>query len=161
MAAVADGKVVTFHYKLTNDAGDEIESSRGDEPLAYLHGAQNIVPGLETALEGKEPGDSLEVEVEPAQGYGEKTGQMMNIPRDSFPEEMTPQPGMGFPAQISDEDMAMLWVVNVGADQVQVTMDHPLAGETLHFDVEIVDVRDATEDELDHGHPHGPGGHHH
>lgn len=153
---VTDEKVVIFHYTLTNDEGEVIDSSSGGEPLPYLHGAGNIVPGLEKEMTGKAAGDSFEVRVAPAEGYGEPSGNGPTpIPRETFPPEMELQPGMPFPAELEDGSQITLWIVSVQEEQVLVDMDHPLAGEHLNFDIEIVNIRDAKDVEIEHGHPHG------
>jgi len=158
---VQDGKIVQFHYTLKNDAGELIDSSRGGDPLSYLHGAGNIVPGLERQLAGCEVGDKLDATVPPGEGYGERLGEgPQPVPRDAFPEEFPLQPGMQFVAQSPDGERFPLWVTRIEGDEVYVDRNHPLAGETLHFDVEITGLRQATEQELAHGHPHGPDDHH-
>jgi FKBP-type peptidyl-prolyl cis-trans isomerase SlyD len=160
--AIADGKVVVLHYTLRNDAGDIIDSSEGDDPMAYLHGAQNIVPGLERALSGKTVGFAGKVTVPPADGYGERVEvPAQSVPRAAFPEHLELEPGMRFTAQGPDDQYVPIWIVAVEADTVQVESQHPLAGATLHFDVQVLQVREATSEELEHGHPHGPDGHHH
>ena len=164
-ATVADEKVVLFHYTLTNAEGDVIDSSEGGEPLPYLHGAGNIVPGLEKQMTGKKAGDTFKAEVEPSEGYGEKQGPgPQPISRDSFPAEMELEEGMPVMAEAPDGGHLTLWITEIGDDTVFVDTNHPLAGETLNFDIEIVRIRDANKDEIAHGHPHGPNGdegHHH
>jgi FKBP-type peptidyl-prolyl cis-trans isomerase SlyD len=158
---IADNTAVTFHYTLTNDAGETLDSSRGGEPLAYLHGAGNIVPGLEKALTGLKPGDVRKVTVAPAEGYGERAEQLVQkAPRSMFDGHMEPEVGLQFQA---DSTMGPMVVTVVALDGDTVTLDgnHALAGQTLHFDVEIVGVRAASAEERSHGHIHGPGGHHH
>ncbi len=159
-AMITANKVVTIHYTLRNDAGEVLDSSDGGDPLAYLHGADNIVPGLERQLEGRKVGDKLQAKVAPADGYGEKTpGGPKAIPKSAF-AGMEVAPGMTFMVEDDDGDHMPLRVVGVAGDEVLVDMDHPLAGETLHFDVEVLEVRDATAEELSHGHVHD-GSHHH
>lgn len=158
---ITQQRVVTIHYTLTNDAGEVLDSSRGAEPLAYLHGAGNIIPGLENALAGKRTGDKLSVRVEPAQGYGERDdGLVQSVPRRAFQGIADIQPGMTFHAQSSKGPMRVT-VTRVAGDMVTVDGNHPLAGVHLNFDVEVADVRAATDEELSHGHVHGPGGHQH
>jgi len=155
-------KVVLIHYTLTNDKGEVIDSSSGGEPLAYLHGQGNIIPGLEKALEGKQAGDKLDVKVAPADGYGERDDQLVQqVPRRAFSGVQNVQPGMQFHAQTSGGNTRVVTVTRVAGDMVTVDGNHPLAGENLSFAVEVTEVRDATEEELSHGHVHGPGGHHH
>jgi FKBP-type peptidyl-prolyl cis-trans isomerase SlyD len=159
---IADGSVVTIHYTLTIDGGQVVDSSEGRDPLAYLHGASNIVPGLENALTGKAAGESLQVTVEPAEGYGERIEEaMQTVPRDRFPGGEDLQPGLQFQAT-NEDGMAMIGTITGVTDsEVQVDFNHPLAGVTLNFAVEIVEIRDATAEEKEHGHVHGPGGHEH
>jgi FKBP-type peptidyl-prolyl cis-trans isomerase SlyD len=160
--AIADDKVVILHYTLRNDAGEVIDSSDGDEPMAYLHGAHNIVPGLERALSGKSAGFKDKVTVPAKDGYGERVdAPAQSVPRTAFPEHLELEPGMRFTAQGPNNQHVPIWIVEVKADEVLVESQHPLAGATLHFEVEVLQVRDATEEELEHGHPHGPDGHHH
>ena len=158
---IAQQRVVYIHYTLTNDAGEVLDSSRGNEPLAYLHGAGNIIAGLESALAGKQAGDKLNVRVEPSQGYGERDERLVqDVPRRAFEGIAEIQPGMSFQAQSNQGPMRVV-VTPRGRDMVTVDGNHPLAGEALNFDVEVTEVRDASQEELSHGHVHGPGGHHH
>ena len=159
---ITDGLVVQFHYTLTDPDGNVIDSSDGSEPLSYLHGADNIVDGLESQLAGKVVGDTFEAVVPAAEGYGEKEGPgPQPIPRSNFPEDVDLMPGMHFIASDESGQEMMLWVMKVEDDQVFVDVNHPLAGVELHFAVEVVSIRDATKEEVEHGHPHGPGGHAH
>ena len=154
---ITQDKVVLFHYTLTNDAGEVLDSSAGGAPLAYLHGQGNIVAGLEKALDGRSAGDKLAVRVEPAEGYGvREAGLVKRVPRRSFIK-----PGMQFEAQLERGQRRVVTVTAVKGDMVTVDGNHPLAGQNLNFEVEITEVRDATAEELAHGHVHGPGGHHH
>jgi FKBP-type peptidyl-prolyl cis-trans isomerase SlyD len=161
-------KIGIFHYTLHNSEGDLLDSSRehGD-PMPYLHGHSNIVPGLESALEGKSVGDMVKAEVPPAEGYGEydETG-FVQVHRKEFPagEFDDVELGMSFQASDGDGQPVQLWLIKKEGAYAHFTTNHPLAGQTLHFDVEIVGIRDATEEELVHSHPHGidgTGGHHH
>jgi len=148
---ITDDKVVQFNYTLKNEEGQVLDTSEGKQPLAYLHGRKTIVPGLEAALEGKAAGESLNVEVEPAQAYGEHDPQMVQpVPRDKFQGVDEIQPGMQFQAQ-TPAGPRTVTVTDVGSEEVTVDANHPLAGQTLHFDVDIVDVRDATAEELEAG----------
>ena len=159
---IAQDKVVLIHYTLTNDKGEVLDSSSGGDPLAYLHGKGNIIPGLEKALEGKQAGDKLDVKVAPAEGYGERDDQLVQqVPRRAFSGVQNVQPGMQFHAQTSQGQTRVVTVTRVQGDMVTVDGNHPLAGENLHFEVEVTDVREASAEELEHGHVHGPGGHHH
>ncbi len=157
---IGKDKVVSINYTLRDDDGKVIDTSEGREPLAYLHGARNIVPGLEAALEGKNIGDQVHVAVEPAGGYGDRDDRMVQtVPRAAFGENKV-ETGMQFQAQ-TPAGARVVTVVDVQGDEVTVDGNHPLAGRTLNFDVTIVEVRDATPEEREHGHVHGPGGHHH
>jgi FKBP-type peptidyl-prolyl cis-trans isomerase SlyD len=158
---IAHEKVVSIHYTLTNSEGTVLDSSSGNQPLAYLHGFGNIIPGLENALEGKVSGDKLSVTVEPEQGYGPRDERLVQaVPRSAFKGVEDIAPGMQFQAQ-GPQGARLVVVTQVGDDEVTVDANHPLAGQTLHFDVEVSEVRDATAEELEHGHVHGPDGHHH
>lgn len=158
---IANDVVASIEYTLTDDQGNVIDSSVGGEPLAYLHGAGNIIPGLESALEGKTVGDSFKISVPPAEGYGEKDdGLLQVVPRSMFRGVDQVEVGMQFHAQ-TDYGMQVITVAKVEGDNVTVDGNHPLAGQNLNFDVKVVEVRAATSEELEHGHVHGPGGHHH
>jgi FKBP-type peptidyl-prolyl cis-trans isomerase SlyD len=158
---VAQNKVVQIHYTLTNDSGEVLDSSSGGEPLAYIHGNGNLIPGLEKALEGKGAGDKLNVKVSPEEGYGAKDPSLVqDVPRRAFKGIDNVAVGMQFQAD-SNHGPRMVTVTRIVGDMVTVDGNHPLAGESLNFDVEITDVRDPSEEELAHGHVHGPGGHHH
>lgn len=154
MTAVAEKRVVSIQYTLKNPEGETMDASDPGDPLRYLHGAGNIVPGLERELEGKKVGDELEVVVQPADGYGEVSGPgPQALPRDAF-EGVEPQPGMSFVAEDQDGNQIHLWVLDADEEKVVVSPDHPLAGITLHFAVKIEEIREATAEELDHGHVH-------
>ncbi|MCZ8132063.1 MAG: peptidylprolyl isomerase [Steroidobacteraceae bacterium] len=158
---VATDKVVVIHYTLKNDAGEVLDSSDGSEPLAYIHGNGNIIPGLEEALEGKAAGDKLQVKIEPAKAYGEHNPELIqNVPKRAFQGVGNVQAGMRFTAQ-TEHGPRQVVVTRVVGDMVTVDGNHPLAGQHLNFDVEITEIRDASREELEHGHVHGPGGHHH
>jgi FKBP-type peptidyl-prolyl cis-trans isomerase SlyD len=161
-STITAGKVVALSYTLRDEAGEELDAAGKDDPLHYLQGAENIVPGLEQALEGKSVGEKVSVKVPPELGYGPRqSGGAQSVPRDAFPPGVELEEGMAFTVENEDGEELDLWVVGVENDQVMVDVNHPLAGVTLCFDVEIVEVRDATAEERQHGHPHGPGGHHH
>jgi FKBP-type peptidyl-prolyl cis-trans isomerase SlyD len=156
----ATGKVVSIHYTLTSSQGQVLDRS-GDEPLSYLHGAENIVPGLEKQIQGHGEGDKFQAVVPPEEAYGERRGDAQKqVPRDAFPEDVEVEPGMQFAAQGPDGGMIPLWVMAVDDGQVTVDLNHPLAGETLTFDIEVVGVRDATAEEQEQGQVHGAGGAH-
>lgn len=155
---ISDKCVASFHYTLTDNDGKVLDSSEGQEPLAYLHGAQNIVPGLEKELAGKTVGDKVSVRVPPAEGYGEKDDQLIQeLPRSMFGGIDNIEAGMAFQAQ-TEHGMQVVEVINVEGDTVTIDGNHPLAGIDLNFEVEITEVRDATTEELEHGHVHAPGG---
>ncbi|MGO1693496.1 MAG: FKBP-type peptidyl-prolyl cis-trans isomerase [Marinobacter sp.] len=153
---MAQPRVVTINYTLTNNQGEELDSSRGEgrEPLAYLEGAQNIIGGLESALNEKNVGDQVKVSVEPADGYGEINEELVQpVPRTAFEGVDTIEPGMQFQAQTPGGPQVVR-VVEVNEETVTIDANHPLAGETLHFDVEVLEARDATDEEQEHGHAH-------
>ena len=155
---VADKKVVSFHYTLTNTQGVELESTRDRQPMSYLHGARNIIPGLESALSGKAAGDRFQVTLEPGEAYGErKPGNIQRIPAKHFRDPRRLEPGQAVSIQ-TQRGPVQASVVKVGRFNVDVDANHPLAGQTLTFDVEVTAVRDATGEELSHGHVHGAGG---
>jgi len=154
-------RVVTIHYTLTNDSGTIIDSSAGGDPLAYIQGHGNLVSGLEKALEGKEGGNTLAVVVPAADGYGTRDEKLVQrVPKRALQGAGDIKKGMQFQAR-TDEGMRLFTVAAVVGDMVTLDGNHPLADQTLHFDIEIVSVREATPEELEHGHVHGAGGHHH
>ena len=158
--SIKKDSVVTFNYTLKDDAGEVIDSSSPGEPLAYLHGHGNLVPGLERELEGKNTGEKLTVKVAPADGYGELSKDLIQkVPRRSLKGIAKITVGMRLHAQ-TDHGPRAVTVKAVTGDMVTIDGNHPLAGKNLNFDIDLVDVRDATEEELAHGHVHGPGGHH-
>jgi FKBP-type peptidyl-prolyl cis-trans isomerase SlyD len=148
---ITEARVASIHYTLTDDGGEVIDKSPESQPLRYLHGAGNIVPGLEKALAGKQVGDSLKVDVEPEEGYGPRNERLIQVvPRDVFEGVDKVEPGMQFQAQ-SQRGPLLVTVVEVGDAQVKIDGNHPLAGRTLHFDVEVADVRDALDEEKQTG----------
>ena len=159
---IAKDAVVAIEYTLTDDDGDVLDTSEGSEPLTYLHGKGQMIPGLERALEGKAAGDAFTIVVEPKDGYGEKEAPgTIKLPRDQLPEGPEPEVGMELEAAGPDGEVETLFIVGVEKDAVLLSTDHPLAGVTLHFDVKVHTVRAATQQELAHGHVHGPEGHNH
>ena len=161
-ASIADGHVVTLHYRLTLDDGSIADESFGGEPLVYLHGHGNIVPGLEQKLAGKSAKDTDDVTVTPADGYGEYDPTLdQQVPRSAFPADAELQVGVAFQAQTQEGKPITLWIRAIQGDEVTVSPNHPMAGQTLNFHVEIVEVREATAQEKEHGHAHGPAGHDH
>lgn len=148
---ITDGRVATIHYTLTSDDGDVIDKSATDAPLSYLHGAGNIVPGLEKALAGKQVGDNLKADVPPEQGYGPRhDGMIQQVPRSAFPD-VEVQQGMQFEAR-TERGPLLVTVTDMNEENVTVDGNHPLAGKTLHFAVEVADVREASEQEANNGH---------
>jgi FKBP-type peptidyl-prolyl cis-trans isomerase SlyD len=158
---IAADRVVTIHYTLKDDNGAVLDSSAGGEPLAYIQGHGNLVSGLEKALEGKQDGNTLAVSVAPADGYGIRDEALIQrVPKRSLQGSGQIKKGMQFQAR-TDGGMRTFTVTAVIGDMVTLDGNHPLADQTLHFDIEIVGVREATTEELEHGHVHGAGGHHH
>jgi len=155
---IENRKVVTFHYTLSDEQGEQLESSREGDPMTYLHGVGNIIPGLEKALAGKAAGDRFEVSVEPAEAYGERNENgIQRIPAKHFKQVGRLKPGQVVVMQ-TREGPRQLTVVKVGRFNVDVDTNHPMAGLSLTFEVEVTDVRDATDEEISHGHVHGKGG---
>ena len=153
--------VVTIHYTLKDDDGTVIDSSAAGEPLAYLHGHGNIVPGLEKELTGREAGDKLSVRVSPAEGYGEYDKELVQtVPRRALRGIKDVRTGMHLHAQ-TEQGPRTVTVTRVAGDMVTLDGNHPLAGKHLNFDIQIEEVRQATGEELSHGHVHGADGHHH
>jgi FKBP-type peptidyl-prolyl cis-trans isomerase SlyD len=158
---IAADSVVLIHYTLKDDDGKVLDSSAGGEPLAYIQGHGNLVSGLEKALEGKTQGARVEAIVTPAEGYGTRNETLVQrVPKRSLQRAGEIRKGMQFQAQ-TDEGVRVFTVTTVVGDMVTLDGNHPLADQTLHFDVEVVEVREATAEELEHGHVHGAGGHHH
>ncbi|MGB0669692.1 MAG: FKBP-type peptidyl-prolyl cis-trans isomerase [Porticoccaceae bacterium] len=156
---IKDNSAVSFHYTLTDDDGQQLDSSVGKEPLAYLHGAGNIIPGLENALTGKAVGDAMTVAVAAAEGYGEVQKELIqDVPRSSFQGIDEIEVGMQFEAQTGQGGPVPVTVTAVTDEMITVDGNHPLAGKNLNFDVTIEAVRDATEEELERGHVDGAGG---
>lgn len=158
---IAQNSVVTFDYTLTDNEGNVLDTSEGHDAFAYIQGHGHIIPGLETAMEGKTKGDHFEITIQPENAYGEYDDSLVAaIPRNQFDPSLQIEPGMQFNAE-RDGKYYTLTVKEIENDQVIVDGNHPLAGYVLNFKVDVRDVRDATSEELDHGHVHGPGGHHH
>lgn len=145
-------KVGTLNYKLSDNEGNQLDEST-DSSFLYLHGENNIIPGLEKALEGKQSGDKLNVEVAPQDAYGERSEELVQtVPKNIFPDDADVIEGMQFHAQSTNGEPMILTIKSVEKDEVVIDSNHPMAGMTLHFDVEIVDVREATEAEIELGH---------
>ena len=159
---IVANKAVSIDYTLTNDAGEVIDSSAGGAPLVYLHGAGNIIVGLEKALEGRRAGDELKVSIEPQDAYGEFSPELVAVlGREMFEGVDELEVGMQFHASGPDGSMQIVTIRDLDGDEVTVDGNHPLAGQRLTFEVKVVDVRDAHAEEIAHGHVHGEGGHHH
>jgi FKBP-type peptidyl-prolyl cis-trans isomerase SlyD len=158
---IEKNKVVSINYTLKYDDGEVLDSSEGKSPLPYIHGSGQLIPGLENKLEGKEKGNEMKVVIPPAEAYGEYSKeQVFVVSKDGFKgdEELT----VGLQVQMdTGEGQAVAVVSKIEGENVTLDMNHPLAGATLHFDVKIEDVREASAEELSHGHSHGEGGHQH
>lgn len=158
---VTNGTVVSVDYKLHLGDGKVVDSSEPGQPLHYIHGGGQIVPGLEKELEGLSTGDSKQVIVSPGDGYGQRDARrVQQVPRSAFPPGQRVESGMEFVAEDDEGQPVSVAIREVKGDTVVIDLNHPLAGKTLHFDVTVRDVRAATRDELEHGHVHGPGGAH-
>ena len=158
---IAKNKVISIDYTLTDAQGTELDSSHGRGPFAYIHGIGNIIPGLEAALEGKSAGDQVNAVISPENAYGARDENLVQqLPRSQFDTDQDIEVGMQFQA-MSEAGPRVVTVVSVDADNVTIDANHPLAGVTLHFDVTIKEIREATGEELSHGHVHGPDDHHH
>lgn len=156
---ITNKKIVSIHYTLKNDDGEVVDSSNQQPPLEYLQGVGNIVPGLERALEGKAVGDKLSVVVEPEDGYGEFRAELVQVlPASMFAGVEQLEVGMAFHAEMSDGKPHVVEITEIEGDEVTINGNPPLAGQRLHFEVEVMEIRDATEEELDHGHPTGVDG---
>ncbi|MBY4676643.1 FKBP-type peptidyl-prolyl cis-trans isomerase [Marinobacterium arenosum] len=165
MTVIADDKVIQFHYSLNDADGNPIETSRDGEPMAYLHGHNNMIPALEAAMTGKAVGDSFSITLAPADSYGEREeGRQQRVPikhLQGLPKGARQwQPGMVAMVQ-TDQGARQVTVIKASKFMVTIDTNHPLAGKTLTYDVEIVAVRDASDEEIAHGHAHGIGGHQH
>lgn len=153
--------VVSMSYNLKNSSGEDLGSADANQPLTYLQGAGQIVPGLETALKGLAVGDKKDVTISPQEGYGELNPELkLKVERKQFPAETEIKPGMQFKANTGGDHDHTFTVMEIEEDHVKIDGNHPLAGQTLHFNVEIVAIREATKDELAHGHAHGADGSH-
>lgn len=152
---IGDNVVASIHYTLTDNGGDVLDSSEGAEPLAYLHGAGNIIPGLENALVGKTAGANLQVNIAPGDAYGELQPELIQVvPREAFQGVDEIEPGMAFEAQDPQGQSRRIVVKSVADNEITIDANHPLAGMELNFDVQVVDVREASEEEIAHGHVH-------
>ena len=156
MDTIQDGVVVIMHYTLKNDQGETLDSSEGGDALPYLHGANNIVPGLEKGLTGKAVGDAVDVVVVPEEGYGVSNPALIQqVPKEAFPPDAEVAPGAQFLMQGQDGQPIPVWITGVTDDTVTIDANHPLADQTLHFSIKIEGLRAPTDEEKTHGHPHG------
>lgn len=158
---IESGTVVSFHYTLRDEAGVELESSRGSEPSVYLHGADNVIRGLESAMGGREAGDVFSVTLSAEDAYGpRKPGRVQRVPVKHLSFKGKLRPGAVVQLNTS-EGLRPVTVIKAGRHSADIDTNHPLAGQALTFDIEIMALRPATGEELSHGHAHGPGGHQH
>ena len=158
---IEKNKVVSIDYTLKDDAGKILDTSEGREPLNFIHGNGHLIPGLEEELEGKTKDEKLSVSIPPEKGYGLWSEEMVQtVDRTNFDKDAQIEVGMPFQAQM-ENGMQMLTVIKVEGNNITLDGNHPLADKTLHFDVDVKDVREPTPEELEHGHVHGPGGHKH
>lgn len=158
---IAKNKVVAIDYVLTDAKGTVLDKSSKGKPLHYIQGAGNIIPGLERALDGKDSGESLKAQIPHVEAYGPRDESLLqDITKDNFGDIKDLKVGMELEAE-SEDGVRIITVVKIEGDKVTVDGNHPLAGMDLTFDVKVIEVRDATSEELAHGHVHGPGGHHH
>ncbi|MCL4161443.1 UNVERIFIED_CONTAM: hypothetical protein GTU68_009372 [Idotea baltica] len=160
---IVKNSIATLHYTLKDNDGEILDVADENNPFLYMHGVGGMIPGLEKALDNKQAGEKVVVSVTPADAYGERDPSLtQDVPREMFAsisdEDMVV--GAQFQAQ-TDQGVEIITVVEIDGDTIKIDGNHPMAGETLHFDVDIIDIRDATEEEISHGHPHGPGGHQH
>ena len=152
---IEENKVVSIDYTLKNDQGEVIDSSEGNEPLSFIYGKGNIITGLEAELVGKTVGDEVSVSIEPKDGYGEYDENMMfEVGKNQFQDISKIEEGMQVQGQTGDGQVQVFTIKSVEDDKVVLDANHPLAGFTLHFDVAVTEIRDATPEELDHGHVH-------
>lgn len=160
---ITKNKVALIHYTLKDESGEVLDSSEGREPLAFIQGIGNIIVGLEEKLEGKVVGDRIETSIGPEKAYGMRSDDNVHIvPLSSFQADGDEKLVEGMQVRVeTNQGVSLADVAKIDGEEVTLDLNHPLAGETLYFSVEVVDVRDATREELDHGHAHGPGGHHH
>ncbi|GJM20611.1 MAG: peptidyl-prolyl cis-trans isomerase [Planctomycetota bacterium] len=158
---IAQNTVATIDYTLTNDAGEVLDSSEGRGPMAYVHGVGAMIPGLEKELEGKAGGDNFDIRIAPEDAYGQRSEELIHaVPRAQLPPDAPVEPGVQFQAETPDGTHT-LTVVKVEGDTVHMDANHPLAGVALNFKVDVREVREATAEEIEHGHAHGKGGQEH
>lgn len=156
---VEDNRVVALAYTLTDSDGKELDQASASEPLLYLHGHGNLMPGLEQALAGRGVGDRFDVELPPEEAFGQRVPDAERaLPRDAFPDEVPLEPGLELALEDDDGEVVPFWVKQVFDDRVLIDLNHPFAGRTVRFAGEVVRIRDASAEELEHGHPHGAHG---
>jgi FKBP-type peptidyl-prolyl cis-trans isomerase SlyD len=158
---IGNNTVVSFQYLLRNDQQEAVDSSLPDDPLVYLHGNNDLIAGLERALQGKGPGDEFSVVIEPTEGYGDPDPELIQQVNAEEFSDVTIEPGMQLEGEDDDGNMVTISIDKIEGDQVTVNMNHPLAGETLHFDIKVESVREASNEEIEHGHPHDDDDHAH
>ncbi len=159
---IANNSVVSIEYTLRDDEGNLLDTSEGREALSYLHGAGNIILGLENALSGKKTGEELSVKISPDEGYGQRNEQLTQVvSRDIFESVENIEVGMQFQGETPDKQPMIITITDIEGENITIDGNHPLAGVNLNFDIKVVDVRDATAEEIEHGHVHGAGGHDH
>lgn len=158
---ISKNSVVTINYTLKNDQGEILDESQ-DNSFLYMHGAGGIIPGLESQMEGKSVGDEFSAHIEPADGYGERDDAMVQVvARNMFESDHPIEEGIQFQAESPEGDMLTVTVTKVDGDNITIDGNHPLAGIALNFDIKIAEIREASAEEIEHGHAHGPDGHHH
>lgn len=158
---IAKNAVVSIDYTLTDDDGEIIDSSDGEGPLVYLHGYGQLVPGLENELNGKTSGAAFKISIPPKEGYGEHDSQkLFEVEAGELPDDLEPELGMELTTDGPDGEEVSMWVSEITDNGVILDANHPLAGQTLHFAIQVRDVRAATAEEIEHGHAHGPDGEH-
>jgi FKBP-type peptidyl-prolyl cis-trans isomerase SlyD len=158
---VAKNTVVSLNYTLKNNEGEILDTSDGREPLVYLHGVGALIPGLENVLDGENEGSKVSTVIKPEDGYGHRTDELLHkVPKSGFTGDEEMQEGMR--VQLETENGPAIAIISkIEGEEVTLDLNHPLAGMELHFDVEVVGIREAQKEEIEHGHAHGPGGHHH
>lgn len=158
---IEQNKVVSLNYTLKNSEGLLIDTSEGREPLVYLHGVGGLIPGLESELEGKTAGTKMNVVISPEDAYGKRQAELMHVvPKDGFQGDEEMKEGMQVQLE-TENGPTVATIAKIEGEEVTLDLNHPLADMELHFDVSIEEIRDASADELSHGHAHGPGGHEH
>lgn len=152
---IQNNSVVSIHYHLTDDSGNQLDSSAGRGPLKYIQGTKNIIAGLEKALTGKSVGDKFKVSVQPEDGYGViDHDKIQELPRSAFAGVDEIEPGMQFHGEDSNGNVQNIIVMDVSDDKITIDANHPLAGKVLHFDISVEEIREATAEEISHGHVH-------